>query len=189
MGLADKHWTPISVHNVVLAWLSAEREKISQLHVPNSLLDNANLNDAGQNRERLRLFYLVRSPIFLEIPPDTEWFEVHYLTDSELPELHAINHQAWNNPGDKNELPKVVARKVTKLLATPKSWKPPILWGHGRHGPFTILEGNNRLTAYVGSGQNGISIRVLVGISPLSCVWHILDHCDYCLLQDLLRAT
>jgi hypothetical protein len=41
--------------------------------------------------------------------------------------------------------------------------------------PFTILEGNHRLTADVRSGQSGLNIPVLVGLSKLSCVLHILD--------------
>lgn len=40
------------------------------------------------------------------------------------------------------------------------------LWGHDRSGPYTILEGNNRLTAYESTGRTGkLSLPVLVGLS------------------------
>jgi hypothetical protein len=200
MSLADKDWNRVSVHEVVLAWLRAERgtnlaNRLAGLPqavwMPgvSELLDRADLDDAAQNRARLRLFYLIRNVFFTEIPLDTEWFEVRYLTDCELTkEVHAVNHKDWNDPGDKNELPKVAARKAIDLLAPPEAWETPILWGHDRRGPFTIMEGNKRLTGYVSSGQTGIKIPVLVGICPLRCIWHIFDECDF-LAYDLWKGT
>jgi hypothetical protein len=151
------------------------------------LLDQPTLNDPEENRARLRLFYLTgRHVFFVEIPPDTEWYEVHNLTDNELGELHVVNYQEWNDPGDKNELAKVAARKKIALRRPPSAWDSPILWGHNNAGPFTIIEGNTRLTAYRASGQSGLSIPVLIGLSPMQCVWHILDNCGF-LMEDLIR--
>jgi hypothetical protein len=177
MSLKAKEWTPVPLHKVVLAWLRAEREKL--VHPPNDvaeLLDAADIIDADQNRKRLRLLYGYRYPLLLEVPPDTEWFEVARLTDAEIPELRAINHQEWTDADDQNELAKVAARKrLPPLRSEPSSWESPILWGHDRTGPFTILEGNNRLTAYARSGRACLDIPVLVGLSPLKCHWHLLD--------------
>jgi hypothetical protein len=196
MTLVAMQWTRVSLHNVMLAWLRAERHKLAG---PLSafpplvwssgvamLLDKADLNNAEENRARLRLFYMIRSLYFVELPPDTEWYEVHNLTDSELSELLAVNHQDWIDAADRNELAKVAARKNLPLRTQPATWEPPILWGHDRAGPFTILEGNNRLAAYVLSGQSGLKIPVFVGLSPLACVFHILDKCNF-LMQDLIR--
>ena len=196
MGLAEKDWRRASIHQIVLAWLRAERDT----HVANllaslpsdkgkaeklsRLLDQANINDAEENRARLRLLYLIRSPFVVEIPPDTKWYEVRNLTDSELGELHVANYRDWKSPEDKNELAKVAARKILELRQAPATWEPPILWGHEKEGPFTIIEGNNRLTAYVGSGHADLDIPVFVGLSPLRCVWHIHDECGV-LMHDL----
>jgi hypothetical protein len=134
-------------------------------------LDQPNLDDPEENRARLRLFYLTGRCVFIvEIPPDTEWYVVHDLTDNELGELHVVNYQEWNEPEDKNELMKVAARKKIPLREPPSAWQPPILWGHSPTGPFTIIEGNKRLTAYAGSGQSDLRIPVVVGRSVKDAV-------------------
>ncbi len=123
-----------------------------------------------------------------EIPADTEWYAVDSLTDEDLPELRAVNHPDWTNPADANELLKVAARKQCVLEAEPQNWESPILFGHDQTGPFTILEGNSRLTAYARSGQSGLNIPVLVGVSRLPCIWHIIDKC-HVLAYDLWKGT
>jgi len=195
MPLATMQWTRVSVHAVVLAWLRAERGRLGELlsATPEmiwlsglrALLDQAHLDNAEENRARLRLLYMIRNLFMIEIPPDTEWYKVQNLTDNEVDELRAINSSDWVSPADKNELRRVAGRKTLTLDAAPSSWETPILWSHDRNGPFTILEGNNRLTAYTASGQHGLlNIPVFVGLSPLACIWHILDNCRP-LMQDL----
>jgi hypothetical protein len=191
MSLAQKTWTGTSLHEVVLAWLRAERETnvaqaLSTLPAAiwfpglSNLLDRPNLSDPDENRARLRILHLIRNIFIAEIPPDTTWYEVHNLTDKDLNELYVVNFPGeWNDRNDSNELVKVARRKQIVLRALPSVWQPPILWGHDRNGPFTIIEGNKRLTAYAGSGQSGLNIPILVGLSPMSCVWHILDHCGF----------
>jgi len=197
MSLAQKNWSPASIYKVVWAWLAAERDTrvaglLSSLPAAvwssglSTLLDNPNLDDPEENRATLRLLYMIRNPIIVEIPPDTAWYEVHNLTDSELAELRVINSGDWTDPTEKNEIAKVAARKRLALRAPPCSWVPLVLWGHDRNGPFTILEGNNRLTAYAGSGRSDLNIPVFVGLSPIACVWHILDNCRF-LMQDLFQ--
>jgi hypothetical protein len=196
MSLAQKTWTRVSMHHAVLAWLRAERDTnvsrvLAQFPVQvwgpglTELLDHANLGEAEENRARLRLIYMIRNVFVLEIPPDTEWYEVRTLTDADLDELHVVNYAHWNDPADKNELLKVAARKPQPLRAPPSSWDTPILCGHDRNGPFTVVEGNNRLTAYAGSGQSGLDIPVLVGLSPMRCHWHLLDNAPL-LIYDLI---
>jgi hypothetical protein len=196
MSLAQKAWTRVSMHHAVLAWLGAERSTnvaavLSQFPTMlwalglSQLLDHADLNSAEENRARLRIMYLIRNVFVLEIPPDTEWYEVRTLTDAELSELHTVNHAGWNNAADRNELRNVAARKPIQLNAPPSNWDTPILWGHDRTGPFTIVEGNNRLTAYAGSGHSGLDIPVLVGLSAMRCHWHLLDNAPL-LIYDLI---
>jgi len=197
MGLAAMKWSPEPVHKVILAWLRAERDTRVAMRLSNApkvvwpvviskLLDHPDLDNSEENRARLRLFYIIRSLFFVEVPPDTKWYEVHNLTDKELPELRVINSNEWTDPNDKNELAKVAARKKLELRAAPATWEPPILWGHDMNGPFTIFEGNNRLTAYAASMRSDLNIPVFVGLSSMACVWHIVDNCRP-LMQDLLQ--
>jgi hypothetical protein len=198
MSLAEKDWTRTSLHNVVLAYLRAERQKVESAcansRMPGALwmgalskiLNQPNTNDAEENRTRLRLLYMIRNLFVLEIPPDTEWWKISSLTDNDLEELYVVNNAGWNDPADNNELRRVAGRRKIELQTGPSTWEPPILWGHDKRGPFTILEGNNRLVAYVCSGRTGIDTPVLIGLSPMRCFWHAFDKAEF-LIQDLLR--
>ncbi len=178
MSLAAKSWRPVSVHDVVAEFLLSERDKSARILPQESMVvvDNPNTNDPAENHFRLRLLYYFRCFLVAEIPPDTQWFEVRSLTDYELVELRVIGRCGWDDPADANELVRVARRRPQPLRDDVATWRKPILWGHGRAGPFTILEGNNRLTAYVTTNNPpGLSISVLVGLSPTPCCFHMPD--------------
>jgi hypothetical protein len=60
------------------------------------------------------------------------------------------------------------------MHSPPSNWGTPILWGHDRKGPFTIIEGNHRLVAYASqANKSGLSVPVFVGLSKTPCFWHI----------------
>jgi hypothetical protein len=153
------------------------------------LLDRPDILDPIQNRTRLRLFYVARAACFVEIPPDTQWFRVERFTHDDIGSLYAINRRDWRSKADGNELVSVAKRKLIPLRQDPVHWEPPILWGHQSEGPFTILEGNSRLVAYVNSGRTDLNISVLIGLSGLPSYWHVPDDAAP-LMQDMLgRAT
>src|ERR1043166_4854113 len=152
MALSDMVWTRVPIHSVVIAWLRAERDGYVAQVLPQTglsqaqlgqLLDNADIEDADENRTRLRLWYRTRSLYVLEIPSDTEWYEVRNLKHQHIVELLAVNHEAWTDPSDRNELPKVAVRKGKPMRTPLSQWEPPILWGHTRSGPFTIRSEEN----------------------------------------------
>jgi hypothetical protein len=175
----------VTLHCVVLAWLRAERHKWASKRP--ALLDDPDLDSPTENRHRLRLLYAIRGFFVMEIPPDTVWYEVRNLQHAHLGELHAIDIAGWTDRADRNEIVKVAMRKPSPLRKPPPEWELPILWGHSRAGPFTILEGNTRLSAYAGSGLSDLDIPILVGLSPMMCLWHIHDACGP-LMQDMYVA-
>lgn len=179
MALADKTWRRISIHDMVLEWLRSERHNELVNHswpdtpaVIDRLIDRPDLSHAGENRARLRLWYLLRLPLIVEFPPDIAWYVVESLTDRELDELHVVQAPGWIGARGESALRAVSAWKRIPLAKSPSIWPPPILFGHGKAGPFSILEGNHRLTAYAASGMTGIDIPVIIGLSPLGCYWH-----------------
>lgn len=188
MSLASKMWTPASLHEVVLAWLQAERHEVAR-RVQGSwapLLDVPDLSDAGHNRERLRMMYAIRSAFFLEIPPDTQWYRVENLTDAELSELSLVNHATVTDNANTCDLLKAAPQLNWPLKAPVSNWNAPILWGHSTAGPFTILEGNHRLAAYVNSRQTGLDIPVFAGLSMIACIYHRPDNSGP-LIRDILQ--
>ena len=109
--------------------------------------------------------------------PPTEWFFVEFLRSCHLDELHTMGRCGWDDPGDLNEVLKVALR-WTELLTIPQTWEPmPILWGHTRQGPFTILDGNHRIVACAMPklGAPDFQARVCVGLSPTPFFFHRLD--------------
>jgi len=186
MPLANKQWRPISVHEMVLEFLRSERHRFPSEVV--SRIDTPNLNDGNENFDRLRMLYVIRAPFIAEIPPDTQWFEVTDLTDQDLPQLLVVARCGWDDDAnDANELLKVGRRRPQELAKPFTSWAKLILWGHTKTGPFTIFEGNNRLTAYVSSALNsGLRVPVIIGLSPTPCFWHKPDPARF-ICQDLWR--
>jgi hypothetical protein len=170
-------WTEIGFHNVISEFLRAERDsRFSAYEQWLPLINNPNLNDPLENHLRLRLFYSARGPLMFEIPPDTKWYEVDSLTENEIDEVRVSErlNAEWKAAGNKLEEVAAVAQKPLKAL--PDAWARIILWGHERIGPFSIIEGNNRLLAWAyANPRPPLNIRVYVGLSTSLCHWHFSD--------------
>lgn len=177
MRLKNQKWRRVSIHEVYAAYLKAEWARIPlRKNWPRSLVTQPNLRDRRENHVRLKLLYGLRLRLLMEIPPDTVWYKVTSLTERHLPELRAIGRCAWDGAGDQNELRQAAARRPLPLRQLPRRWDPIILWGHHKSGPFTILEGNHRLTAYAATpGAPPFSLPVYVGLSPSLCGLHLAD--------------
>jgi hypothetical protein len=174
MPLNQRSWRPAVVHEVVASFLQSERHQVAQVN--HRWVDHPDLGDSIANHNRLRLLYLFRRHLWAEIPPDTDWYAVHSLENDDFDDLHVISRCSWDDSSDRNELRKVADRRPLALNSQPHRWiGSPILWGHAKPGPFTILEGNHRLVALARSGTSGFAIPVFVGISPTPCVWHFED--------------
>ena len=188
MALANQQWRPISVYEMVCEFLRSERHKFPGERL--TYIDAPHLHDPLANHARLRMLYRIRAGLIGEVPPDTQWFNVEVLSENELGELLVIGRCGWDDDAkDSNELLKVAIRKPQKLTKPFQSWPKLILWGHDRTGPFTILEGNNRLTAYVSTAcGSGLRIPVIVGLSPTPCAWHKPDPAMI-LCNDLWKSS
>lgn len=188
MALCDENWTDSAIHRMFLEYLRAERRNYDPKISP--LLDQPDLHDAAANHMRMHLIYGTRRQLLGEIPPDTRWHVVEHLRDEHLDELRVIGRCGWDDDADGNEVAKVANRKDAQILKTkPEDWACPILWGHSEEGPFTILEGNNRLMAYSRQEeQTGFAVSALVGLSPSLCYWHRPDQPPSTLLHQFWCA-
>ena len=183
--LAGQEWNPITWDHVVLAFLRSELmisiDKPCYSERDRELLRTPSLTDSNQNKERIERLNRIRWNLICEIPlSDTNWFEVKYLRSIHFPQIRTFNGPYWNSPNDANELPNVALRIPSTLNSSPERWEPPILWGHTVGGPFTILEGNHRLTAlarYCAECENNFifDLPVYVGLSSSRCKWHLPD--------------
>src|SRR5258708_30257062 len=88
MALADCQWVPISIHEMALQFLRAERHKFPvDLH---PRIDTPQIQDPLENHLRIWMLYRIRAALIGEVPPDTQWYRVSDLTDNELDELLVI---------------------------------------------------------------------------------------------------
>ena len=149
MALADKKWEPTTVHDMVAAFLRAERYRFTIERYRQCgyellrdrdirLIDHPNLDNPDENHRRLRLLTVIRAPLLGEIPPDTQWYRVSNLQDEDLTNVHAIARCGWDDDEqrDKNELLLFAKRRPREELQTPPTqWPAPIFWGHIKEGP------------------------------------------------------
>ena len=195
MGSSGKIWKKVSIHAVVLEWLRGERHRIEAAFsdpraksVIFDCIDNADLGSPLQNRVRLRVLYMVRMDIIVELPPDTAWFMVSSFGHDDVMALNVIFAEDWNDGSGDFRIGEVARRRPIPLRAELPFPAMPILFGTARSGPFTIIEGNNRLVAYAGSGRSDYLGPVMIGISPTDCVWNGPPSAGrMLLLQDLIR--
>ena len=178
MLLAAETWTPTSIDDLVLSFLRGEWGKLDSSNpmADKQLITNPALDDLNQNQIRAQLLFGIRGGLLSRIPGDTKWFKVEYLRPVHFGGLHAICCEGWTDPLDTNELFKVAARKRFELKGEPlESWEP-ILWGHSVAGPFSIIEGNHRLTALAArSDKQDVAMLSYVGLSSQKCAWHCPD--------------
>ena len=176
--LSDEQWTEVPIQHVHLAYLRAEASKLdpSLQAIGQALMTAPDLSGERDNNARQQILYTRRALVMEAIPNSTTWYEVQHLQRACLGELLVIGRCGWDDPRDRNELLRVKLRKPIVLRGSPAEWSPPILWGHNRSGPFTILEGNHRLVAYASSkAPPELQVPVFVGISDDVCVWHLPD--------------
>ncbi len=178
--LSEEQWIEVDAHLPYLAYLKAEWDKPDvrpfTRWVERRLITHPDVNDWSQNHLRGCLLWAIRGALLQRVPMDTKWYEVKYLRREHLGELRVIGRCEWDDPSDKNEVLSVAKRKPLPIDNAVASWESPLLWGHNKAGPFTILEGNHRLTAIAGSASDlPVNWSCYVGISNGTCFWHLAD--------------
>ena len=181
--LREETWTPASFDDVAYEWVRGEQHK---LPIPRDilgrlqtriekLLNDPDRQDPLENARRRQLMLLLRGNLLRWLPPDTNWYRVEFLRDCHIDELLAIGRCGWDSGVDENELRMVTLRWPEDGQTDPRTWVPPILWGHTTQGPFTILEGNHRLVFHVRHHVSELQAPVLIGLSSGLCHLHKPD--------------
>lgn len=193
-NLESENWLHVTFDRVVLCFLRGEAHLFGSLTEEQChLIQEPNLRDAEENTRRRELLGQRRGGLFAGVPPDTLWYEVQYLRNEHLDCLLVMREPNWNSPADRNELGNVAGRRQVSLRSAQKNWKEgrivefyqtepeqwqsPILWGHSKGGPCTILEGTHRLVWYYSQAiaHPNFKIAAYVGLSESRCHWHMPD--------------
>ena len=155
--------------------------------------------NSSDNRLRRALLYLRRGRLWREIPADTEWWEVE-LENEDLQRIRVFPRDQWRAHSDRNYCLLETAQRIGSEISQssdpflaklrslaeeltqtsgPVERGTVLLIGMGNNGPWTIIEGNHRLTAAVLVSPNDahLQFRFLCGFSPhmIDCCWFRTD--------------
>ncbi len=161
------------------------------------LVLNPDLSDARENAIRRALLFHRRGRLWRELPPDTEWWEVE-LEPKDVKRIRIFARNHWLQYGAPTFLLADTAERVrsriadhsqdafiTKLrslsteMAQDAEYSSVILITINESTPFTILEGNHRMTAAALLSLETLNrrFRFICGFSPrmAECCWYRTD--------------
>lgn len=144
-------------------------------------------SNAAENALRRALLFRRRGHMWRELPADTKWYEVE-LEQKDVEMVHVFPRAQWRklshgsfciteivksvrNGGHKNAGHAVIAKIQQlryRLQANEHAHGAVLLIGMDESSPFTVLEGNHRLTAALLVSPHVMQkrFRVLCGFSP-----------------------
>lgn len=152
-----------------------------------------NFDDERENAKRRALLFLRHMALWKELPPDTEWYAVE-ANEADLRNIRVFPRAQWRKLGggnfsisriaegmrvrqhsmDPGFLAKIAAIRDLLVQEDP-AFAAVILIGVSESEPFTILDGNHRLTAAMLASPSMLkSLRFMCGLSPhmTECCWY-----------------
>ncbi len=171
-------WKPATYDQVIFAFLRAEAYRLKGGGIELSdderkCLAAPDLKNDEENETRrvLVLDRLGRSGILGNLPADTIWHEASLRESDLYTNVYVIFDKHWLT----------LAAHRFRSLDAPDNWAHMILWAHSKEGPFTILEGNTRLTQAAAAYRSGdLRLPVYVGLSKSFFPWHTPDQLGLC---------
>jgi O-antigen/teichoic acid export membrane protein len=157
-----------------------------------NIVRSPNLEDPSENAKRRALLFIRHFALWKELPSDTEWFEVE-VRDPDLDRIRVFPRAQWRKLAPRSFWIREVAERIrkqeeikegpfgSKLAAIGSRLQEAddlgcvLLIGVNENEPFTILDGNHRLTAsMLTSPPSTGRLRFLCGLSPrmTECCWY-----------------
>ncbi len=150
------------------------------------LVLEANVTNETENALRRALLFRRRGHMWRELPADTQWWEVE-IEPSDLNLIRVFPRAQWRRVADGSFLLRDIVNRIrtTRFSGKTRDFiskvqalsyrlrvendnSSVLLIGRDEQNPFTILEGNHRLTAAMLAGQGLLQkrFRILCGFSP-----------------------
>jgi len=162
------------------------------------IVTHPDLSNDSDNQLRRALLYRRRGRLWREIPADTEWWEVE-LHNRDLRRVRVFPRDQWRKHSDRHYYLLDTAERIASRISAPSdpfigklrslceeflaardaTRGSVLLVGLGDGGPWTIIEGNHRMTAavLVSESEAHLHFRFLCGFSPhmMDCCWYHTD--------------
>jgi hypothetical protein len=150
------------------------------------LVLEANVTNETENALRRALLFRRRGHMWRELPADTQWWEVE-IEVKDLNLIRVFPRAQWRRVADGSFLLRDIVERIRTVrfsgrtrdfiskvqalsyrIRAEKDTSSVMLIGVDEANPFTILEGNHRLTAALLAGHGVLEhrFRVLCGFSP-----------------------
>jgi hypothetical protein len=167
------------------------------------VVNNPDLDDAGENAKRRALLYLRHLSLWRQIPAGTKWYEME-IDEENLGQIRAFPRAQWRRIARGNFSITEVAEGVRtrkhlvdlsfllkivsigdRLRLDDPGFSAVILIGLNESERLTIVDGNHRLVAAMLSTPSAVrKLRFLCGLSPrmAECCWYntnLLTLCRY----------
>ena len=157
------------------------------------IVDNPDLDSAGENAERRALLFLQHLSLWRQIPDGTQWYEVE-IQESNLRQISTFPRAQWRRLARGNFSITEVAKGLRtrehlvdepflsklasigdQLLQEEPRFGALILIGINEGERLTVLDGNHRLVAAMLSSPHRLArLRFFCGLSPrmTECCWY-----------------
>jgi hypothetical protein len=157
------------------------------------IVNNPDLNNAGENAERRALLFVQHLSLWRQIPAGTEWYEME-IHEVNLSQITAFPRAQWRRLARGNVSITEVAEGLRthehvvdepflskiasigdQLLQDEPGFSAVILIGLNECERLTVLDGNHRLVAAMLSSPSRLKkLRFLCGLSPrmTECCWY-----------------
>lgn len=157
------------------------------------IVNNPDLNNAGENAERRALLFVQHLSLWRQIPTGTEWYEME-IHEVNLSQITAFPRAQWRRLARGNVSITEVAEGLRtgehvvdepflskiasigdQLLQDEPGFSAVILIGLNECDRLTVLDGNHRLVAAMLSSPSRLKkLRFLCGLSPrmTECCWY-----------------
>jgi O-antigen/teichoic acid export membrane protein len=195
----------VSEDEVIAGFLKSDFDSPAFREYQESLrevVNNPNLDDAGENTMRRALLFIRHHSLWTQIPAGTEWYEME-INETNLGQIRAFPRAQWRrlacgnfsiteivegmrtrqDPVDEPFRSKIASIGDQLRLDDP-GFSAVILIGLNEYDRLTIVDGNHRLVAAMLSSPSTLNkLRFLCGLSPRmsECCWYSTN------LMTLLR--
>lgn len=195
MGSSFRVLRRVSEDEVIAAFLHGEIHNPA-FHGYSELLHDIivapNCDDPTENAKRRALLFIRHFSLWKELPRDTEWFQLQ-LRPEDLNRIRVFPRAHWRklangdfsitsiaervsalSTGDEDDFQAKIAALRDRLEDDEPGLGTVLLIGLDENQPLTVLDGNHRLFAAMGSSGQLEKLRVFCGLSPRmsSCCWY-----------------
>lgn len=192
----------VNENEVIAEFLRSEfyQDEFRRFHKRFALLvSNPDFSDERENSLRRALLFRRRGRLWRELPPDTEWWEIE-LSPMDIYRIRVFPRNQWLRYGvpsfllhdtvdrirtrilshsNDNFIEKVRSLSLEMKTEQNAEYNSVILIAIDEHAPFTIIEGNHRMTAAALGIPEEIHrrFRFMCGFSPrmVECCWYQTD--------------